>query len=74
MVHIRKGSLANPGFEPTEEEWTEVLAGAGRLARWQAAMADQGVKVLALDLTPEERCRWADAWAKEHEQSTEAPD
>lgn len=58
-------NLADPTFEPTDDQWAEILRDAGRVARWHSAMADAGVKVLALGLTPAEESRRALAWEQE---------
>lgn len=58
-------NLADPAFEPTDEQINDVLRSAARLARWQSAMADQGVKVLTLGLSDEEMCARARAWDRE---------
>lgn len=58
-------NLTDPGFEPSDDQWEAILRDAGRVARWRAALAKDGVKVLALRLTPEEEDRLALAWEQE---------
>lgn len=63
-------NLADPTFEPTDEQINEVLRDAARLARWRAAMAAQGIKILSMGMSIEDQARRADAWERE---TTAAP-
>ncbi len=59
-------NLADPAFEPTDEQMSDLLRSAGRVARWRAAMAAQGVKVLAMGMSIDEQARQADAWERDN--------
>lgn len=65
MTETRQPNLADPTFEPTDEQINEVLRDAARLARWRAAMAAQGIKVLSMGMSIEDQARLADAWQRE---------
>lgn len=66
MMDDTRPNLADPAFEPTDEQFNELLRGAGRVARWRAAMAAKGFKVLASGMSIEEQERQADAWDREN--------
>lgn len=65
MSTMSTPKLEDPSFEPTDQEWSELLEGAARVFRWEAAMADAGVKILAMGLIPEEMQGRAMAWEQE---------
>lgn len=58
-------SLADPSFEPTDAQFAEITRDVARTVRWQKAMAARGVKVLELNLTPDEEFRRVEAWERE---------
>ena len=57
--------LTDPDWLPSEaDEQSIALAFAQRVA-WEKAMAARGIKVHALDLTPEEEAAEIEAWARQ---------
>lgn len=51
-----------PGWTPSDAEELSALDAMARRVAWAKAMAEQGVQVYKLDLSPEESQRQADAW------------
>ena len=57
MDKQRQPNLADPAFEPSDEQLKEILRGAGCFVRWRATMAAEGIKVLALGISIDEQAR-----------------
>lgn len=68
MTRSATPKLSIPGWKPTDAEELAVLDAMARRVAWSKAMAEQGIQVYKLDLTPEESQRRADAWFHTHHQ------
>lgn len=60
-------NLADPSFEPTDSQFADITRDAARTVRFRKAMAARGVKVLAMNLPPQEERRLMETW--EHEEA-----
>lgn len=65
--------LSNPGWKPSDAEELAVIDAMARRVAWAKAMAEQGVQVYKLDLSPEESQRRADAWFRAQNQEQDEP-
>lgn len=54
--------LENPDFTPSNEQWAELLSSFVRQVRWEAAMSDAGIPILAMGLSAPDMHRRAVAW------------
>jgi hypothetical protein len=62
---MRTSNLTDPDFEPTDEQLDQISRGAIRYVRFRAAMADRGIKILAMRLSLDEEDALMIAWEKE---------
>jgi hypothetical protein len=59
----------DPSFEPSPEQWAELMENVARVVRWESAMGDLGIKILAMGLSPEDMRQRALAWEQEQARS-----
>lgn len=62
MTHGATPKFSNPGWKPSDAEELALIDAMARRVAWAKGMAEQGVQVYKLDLSPEESQRRADAW------------
>lgn len=58
-------NLADPDFEPTDQQFQDITRSAARTVRFRKAMAARGVQILAMELAPQDELRLMEAWERE---------
>ena len=62
---MASGNFSDPEWEPTEEEHAALMEGMRRRVLYRKAMSARGIKVLAMNLSPEQEHALVTAWWRE---------
>lgn len=58
-------NLADPEFEPTDQQFQDITRSAARTVRFRKAMAERGIQILAMELSAPDERRLMEAWERE---------
>jgi len=71
MLKQQSASLANPEWSPSHADLERVFKAVARRAAWAEAMANEGVKVLPLQLSAAESARVVDEWHRSRNEAVQ---